>query len=365
MRLFGSFLFTFIVYHGFAQQTSDGVSFGFNYLPSKILIHTPRVYLAPNAFPQAFEISYKKQTLGNKEWHQKYGFPEVALNLTYSNYDYSYFGNAIGFYPSIQFKVLQSEKLNWYFKMGGGLGIISKHWIRESPIDTFIGSKLNNFTMFQTGIHFALSKKITAQFGAHFYHVSNAATRKPNYGINAIGVFLGVNYHPKNVTKRIEKRIIPKHKNPFNIGVQSTIGFLEARANDGPLYPVYFQSLFASKMYRNKNKFSFGFTATYNSLYYATIRNSNRYPNRYWEHSWRYSLNISNEFIFGKIGFPLQLGFYLNHPLSRNLMYQKLGLNYHFYKNTKAIFKDIYGCLLLNTHTSRAQNAELGLGFLF
>lgn len=354
----------------FSQSTpsGNGVSYGMNLIGGKILIHTPSVYLLKGSYPQAIEFSYRKQTTGNKEWHQRFGFPEIGLNIAATNYDFSYFGKAFGFYPSIQFKVLPIGSGMWFFKVGGGIGAISKHWERSATTDSFnnfIGSTINNFTMFQSGIKLYPSKHWSFQTGLGFYHVSNAATRQPNYGINTVGIFAGLCYHPQGVIKSFQKKELPKHKNPLNLNLAASIGFSEGKAFDGPMYPVYTYSGSAVKMYRNKNRVSIGINAVFNTKTLATIRNSFNYSDHYRLHTWQYSAFIQNEFLFGKIGLPLQLGFYLNNPLAKKLMYQKVGMLYHFYHNQTFFVRDSYLSLILYTHTSRAQYAELGVGFMF
>ena len=350
-----------------SKNEPNGVSFGLNYLGGKVLIHTPRVYLLPGSYPQAVELSYKKQTLGKKAWHQRFGFPEVSLNIAYTHYDYSYFGSAFGFYPAIQFRILPIGKGQWFFKVGGGLGAVTKHYERapiSDSFDLFIGSTINNFTMFQSAYKFNLSTHWSAQIGMHYYNVSNAATRQPNFGINAFGGFAGLNYHPEGIIKHIEKKQWPKYKNPLNLKLYAAISFAEGKAFDGPLFPVYTYSGSAVKMYRNKNRVSVGMNAVFNTKTLSFIKNVLFYKDDFRRHTWQYAAFIENEFLFGKIGLPLQLGFYLNNPLTKKLMYQKVGMNYHFYHHDKSLLKDMHLSLILYTHTSRAQYAELGLGIL-
>ncbi|HOZ50517.1 MAG TPA: acyloxyacyl hydrolase [Chitinophagaceae bacterium] len=361
-------IFCLLPNYSFAQKKnkSNGVSFGMNYYGGKILIHTNKIHLNPPPYSSAFEISYNKQTLGNKDWHHRFGFPEVALNSIFSMNGSKELGNAIAFYPSIKFRILRLNKIEWYYKFGGGIGLASKHWNRtpySDSMNNIIGSQVNNFTMFQTGIRYSINPKWTAQAGLHFYHLSNAAARSPNYGINTLGVNVGLNYHPKNEVTHFEKQQLKKRKNPLNFNLASSIAFAEDKTPDGPLYPIFTGTASFIKMYKNKNRIMIGSDAIYNTRFRALIRNTFQTNNNEFISTWQYTAFLGHEFLFGRVGFPLIAGAYLNRPLEGKKIYQKLGMNYHFHHPKEGTFKDVYLSLMLKTHLVQAQYAELGLGF--
>lgn len=361
--------FLIIPYVLFAQQTEEkSISYGASYLGGKVFIHTPKIHVDAQPYTQAIEFSYKKQTTGNKPWQQRFGFPETGLNLSLVNYGSPLIGKAVGFYPSIQFRIISAKNSFWYLKIGGGLGLASKHWKRTPAADSInniIGSTLNNFTMIQSGIRKKIAPNWSIQGGIHFYHISNAAARQPNYGINTIGAFVGVNYHPRGVVMQFEKKETLKYKNPLNLVAKATLAFAEAKTVNGPLYPYYNITLAASKMYRNKSRAMLGIDATYSAELYTQFKNSYNFRGKEKQHAIRYSAFGAHEFVFGKIGLPLQLGFYLNRPAGGRKMYQKLGMNYHFYHNDNKLVKDAFITTQLMTELVNAQYAEFGLGFMF
>jgi hypothetical protein len=351
-----------------AQKDSSKISFGLNYHGGKILIHTPKIYAQAPPYSQALEFSYAKQTTGNAYWQQRFGFPETALNFCVAANGSSILGYSFGLYPSIQFRILGGKKSYWYFKLGGGIGVNTKAWQRtpaSDSINNILGSKVNNFTLFQTGLRFKVNERFSVQSGFHFYHVSNAATRTPNYGINTLGGFVGLHYHPYGNAYEVNKKEWPKLKNPLNIGAKVAIAFAESKTSDGPIYPYYHASLFASKMYRNKSRAIVGLDATYSSELYASFKNSYNHIGREKQAAVIYSAFLAHEFVFGKIGFPLQLGFYLNRPAGGRSKYQKLGINYHVYHDDSRRCKDLFLFTQLFTENVNAQYAEVGIGFMF
>lgn len=354
----------------FAQEDKNlnGCSFGMNYLGGKILIHTPKIHIDAPPYSSAIELSYKKQCLGNKPWHQKFGFPEAAVNICYSMNGDKVLGNAIAIYPSIQFKILGTHKLNWFGKVGGGLGYINQRWQRTPSADSInniIGSRLNNFSMFQTGLRFKIEKHWSAQVGLHFYHLSNAAARSPNFGINTFGFHAGINYFPNGIIENFTKQNFPKQKNPLNFGMSSSIAFAEAKTPNGPLYRIYTFTLHGAKMYRNKNRILFGSDAIYSYKSRAFINNTYQTKNGKLVSAWQHTAFIGHEFLFGRTGFPVYAGAYLTRPIGGEKIYQKVGITYHFYTKKHHWAKDIYTALILKTHLVQAQYAELGLGILF
>jgi len=366
MRLL--FLLFFFPLSLFAQDNiPKSVSHGLNYLGGKMIVHTPKINITAPPYSQAIEYSYCKQTKGNRAWQQRYGFPEIGINIAAADFGDQKLGRAIGLYPSIQFRLINSKQSHWYFKLGGGIGLINKSWNRtpsEDTVNNIIGSTVNNFTMIQSGYRMNLNKRWSMQAGIHFYHISNAAARHPNYGINTIGGFLGLRYHPFGIADDIKKRPLKTEKNPLNLVLKYCIAFAEARTPDGPLYPYYHVTLAGSKLYNNKNRAMLGLDATYSAELYTTFKNNYKFIGTERQNAIRYSIFGAHEFVFGKVGLPLQIGAYLNRPNGGGRFYQKLGMNYHFYHNDNNRLKDAFLITQLFTELVNAQYAEIGFGIM-
>lgn len=363
-------IFVFLVNSLWAKNKDSlkNYSYGMNYLYGNVLFHTPKINIQNKVIAHAVEFQYNKQTLGNKIWQQRFGFPETGLSILYAQYSDKRLGSAVGIYPSIQFRLLNFKNSFLYFRMGGGIGIATKHWHRVPYSDTMnniIGSTLNNVTTFMIGYRVKIASEWSAQVGAHFYHVSNAAARKPNFGINTLGGYVGVQYHPRGFVNAFEKKEDEHRENPFHLAIQTGIGFSEDKAPDGQMYPTYNLNIYAGKMYRGKSRMSVGAEIFYIRKLYALFKNTYQKGGHEKWNALQYALHLQHEFVWGKIGFPMQLGMYLNKPNGGNTLYQKVGINYHPYHNNNKFLNDIYIYTQLKTHYATADYAEVGIGFMF
>lgn len=345
---------------------ANGQSIGLNAMGGRIFMHTPKIYTKAPPFSGGVEFSFQQQTDGRRDWHQRFGFPELGLHVFYAQHGSAQLGHSISLYPTIQFRLLRLPQGYCFLKFGGGLGYANRHWQRLPSEDTLvniIGSHVNNFTMFQIGARHFFSYRLSAQAGLHFYHLSNAAARSPNFGINTYGGFLGVNYHLQPALQHFTHRRLARMPNPLNIALSGSLAFAEDKTPDGPVYPVYTGSLALYKMYRNKSRVFLGSDLIYSSKARSFIRNTNQQVNGRWLSPIQYTAFLGHEFLFGKIGFPLTFGVYLNRPVGGQKIYQKLGMNYHFLHVQKGPVKDGFISLILKTHMIQAQYAELGFGF--
>ncbi|HNB81741.1 MAG TPA: acyloxyacyl hydrolase [Chitinophagaceae bacterium] len=348
-------------------RSHSGESWGLNYFGGKILIHTPKIYLPAPVYSQAIEISHRWQSAGTKPWHQRFGFPETAINMCYSINGSNQLGTAVAIYPSIQFRIIGKPGFNWYGKIGGGLAFATQRWQRIPPGDSMnniIGSHLNNFSMFQSGLRITLHQKWNFNAGVHFYHLSNAAARSPNFGINTLGVHAGLAYAIQGIQVQPVRKPLVKTKNPLWPCFSASLGLAEAKIPDGPLYRIYTLGAGLYKMYRNKNRMMIGSDAIMNSRMRAEIHNAQVIVNGKPISPWQFTAYIGHEFLFGRTGFPISAGWYLNRPLYGERYYQKLGLNYHFLQPGYRFFHDAFLSLVLKTHLIQAQYAELGLNIM-
>lgn len=348
-----------------AQTSTQAI--GMTYLGGNIFMHTPKIHVEQPAYSQALEISYAYQTRGKKQWHQLFGFPEAALNVCLAQNGSSELGWSYGFYPSIRFKAISFKQSYVFWKIGGGIGYSTKHWERtpyQDSVNNILGSAMNNFTMIQMGYRTKITNNLSLEAGVFFHHVSNAAARSPNFGINTYGGLIGLHYHPQGFQFKYAKKEWPTSKQPIQLVSKAAISFSEEKISNGPIYAAYNFTLAGSKMIRHKSRLQLGTDLTYHAKLYALYKNNYLFPGAERRHAIRSSIFLGNEFVFGKIGLPLQLGVYLNRPIQGPKIYQKLGMNYHFYHDNQQIVKDLFLILQLKTHLAQAEYAEVGIGMM-
>lgn len=353
-----------------AQDRWAGVGIESNILAGKIFRHSPKF---PTQLPKAvtgIELNAVFQTRGTKDWQQRRKYPVVGFGAMYTNYGIdSIYGQCISIYPNLEIPLLRFKKLEWTVKAAFGLGYMTRKFSRFPDFDTLntaIGSNFNNFSLFATDIRYRLNEHIDIQVGGNFTHVSNAAFRTPNLGINAYGAHIGVRYFPTTAQpNKIKKELTPL-KNRWL--VQARLGFSGRQefTPDGPMYPVYLVTAFVSKRYHSKNKVLLGLDYSYHSNMYAFLRNNQIHEGEERAYSWKSAVIVGNEFLYGRVGILFQLGFYIKqYALPEDFFYQKLGGNYYLLQKEEGILKELSASILLKTHKFSAELVEVGIGVGF
>ncbi len=341
-----------------------------NWIGGKVLKHTKKFVAPVPALSNAIDINFLHQTAGKRAWQRNRNFPVVGIGFTYTDYGIdSIYGKCFAVYPNIEFPIIRKGGLEWTVRVGYGGGFVTRHYERApswDTINTAIGSRLNNFTQFMTDLRYRVNEYVDVQVGANFSHISNAAFRQPNLGINLYGAHVGLRYYP--ATSRVIKNEYRDSALSNRWLVQAKLGLTatEGGFTDGPLYPVYLSSLYTSRRWGSFNKLAFGFDYSYHNKIYAFMRNNEIFPGEERQHSWKGSVFVANEFLFGRVGVWLQVGVYVKQAYLRlSPVYQKLGSNYYIVQREHGALKEIYAFGLLKTHLSQAELAEFGLGFGF
>lgn len=369
MLFLASCFFAFIAT---AQQHNSWAGFGLeiNVAGGKVLKHTEKFRAPVPKLSTAIEINFLQQTFGKKNWQQRRKYPLVGLGLTYTDYGIdSIYGKCFSIYPNLQTTILKGKNIEWTFRAGFGLAYVTKHYERAPGWDTLnnaIGSHFNNYTVFTTDLRYHLNDHWDLQLGANFSHISNAALRSPNLGINLYGAHFGVRYFP--VTSRPQKltRELPNLQNRWLAQLRVGIAGNEYGNADGPLYPVYLLSAYASKRYWSKNKLFIGVDYSYHQGIYAFLRNNEIYSGEEKNHSWKSAVFAGNEFLIGRFGIMLQVGVYIKEAaLKLDPYYEKIGTNIYFVQKEHGALKELFTSVLLKTHKTQAELVEIGLGVGF
>lgn len=355
-----------------AQQPQKAAGFGVetNFMAGKIIKHTEKIIGPIPAFSQAFEVSLLQQTDGRKDWQQRRHYPLVGFGMAVTNYGIdSIYGKCISIFPHLQVPIIRGKKLEWTLRAGFGIGYVTKRFSRAPSWDTLntaIGSHINNYTTFTTDLRYHINQHWDVQFGGNFSHISNAAFRSPNLGINMAGAHVGLRYFPVTRTPKRIERLLPKLSNRWLVQARLGISANEYGTGDGPLYPIYIASLYASRRYAGRNKMFAGIDYSYHESVYAFLRNNEIWKGEERAHSWKSSVFIGNEFLIGRVGLVLQVGVYLRQAaLTFKPYYEKLGGNFYLVKAEHGLLKEAFVSILLKTHLEQAEYAEIGIGVGF
>jgi hypothetical protein len=368
MTRFYLLLFTLFISFTASAQKFAGSGVETNFIYGKIYKHSKKIIAPIPEQSTGFEINYVQQTNGSKDWHHRRRFPLVGFGFMYTDYGIdSIWGKCLAIYPNLQIPIIRGKTLEWTAKLAFGLGYATKRYSRVPTWDTLntaIGSHFNNFSYFATDVRYHINQHIDIQLGANFSHMSNAALRQPNLGINMYGAHVGLRYFPvTSQTDRVVKEV-PALKNRWLIQARAGIAGTELGAADGPFYPVYLGSLYASKRYRSKNKVFAGVDYSYHQNIYAFLRNNEIAVGEERAKSWKSAVFAGHEFLFGRVGIMLQAGVYIKQAelTKKDKYYQKLGANVYLLQNEKGLLKELFASCLLKTHTAQAELVEVGIG---
>ena len=134
-----------------------------SYYYGTIFKHSSNFLPEVNERSHAVELSFSKITKGAKPWQRKLNYPEIGgamLIARFGNNDI--FGNAYALIPYVKFWLLRRSKVDFYSRIGFGLGYITKPYDRvNNPTNNVIGSKLNNCTQFSFGLDYKVDRRLS------------------------------------------------------------------------------------------------------------------------------------------------------------------------------------------------------------
>ena len=333
----------------------------------KMIKHNERFTGPIPPISTAFQIEYLKQTLGEKKWHSQRNYPIIGAGALFIHYGYpEIYGSVIGVYPLLQIPIVKSNDFEWTAQIGAGIGYVTKHYSIENNQNVAIGSHINNVSPFSTDLRWHIDPQWDVELGLSAVHVSNAAFAFPNLGINMWGVRAGARYYfaPRSPIEMAKEQETVSKKLMFS--AKGSLAFVEKGFADGPKYPVYTASLWGRYQYNNVQKAILGLEYTYNNATAAFIHSLEEPVGKNGNIPYQVSGFLGNEFLFGRLGVSVQVGYYLKKYQGLNSsFYQRLGGNYYFIQKEQGLFKELFLSLHLKTHQFTAEFCDLGLGFSF
>jgi len=371
---FFSLLFLQFSFNCCAQDAQPWEGFGIdaNAFEGKVIKHTPKFELPIPALTTGLDINFQYKSYGKKAWEQRRRYPVLGVGITYTNYgNDSIYGRCFSIYPNLLIPLVTWRKLEWTIRIGDGIGYVTRDYSRGPHFDTInnaIGSKINDYASFMTDLRYHLNHHWDVQVGANFSHISDASFHQPNLGINLVGAHVGFKYFPVTSTPKHIVRDLKPLKNRWLVEYRLSLAYNESNAPQGPLYPIYVATAFVSKRWISKNKFFAGFDYSYNSNVYAYLRNNLGFvtPGTEAQHSYKTAFLAGNEFLLGRVGVVLQVGYYLHQALQvEGLYYEKIGGNLYLVQKEKGPVKEFFLCAFLKTHLFVAEFADFGFGMGF
>lgn len=353
-----------------ANDKLTGYGLEVNMFAGHVIKHSPKFHLPIPDISTGVDVNMVYKCSGRKQWEGCRKYPTLGLGFTYTNYGIdSVYGRLFSLYPNLTIPLITGKKIEWTVRLGNGIGYVTRKYSRNPMSDTLnnaIGSHINDYASFNTDFRYKANKHWDFQVGLNFTHISDASYHQPNLGINLWGAHIGIRYFP--VSSKPEHLPCKPMPSSHRILLQARLGiaFNQIEAPQGPTYPVYLTSLYASRRWKGKNKMYAGLDYSYHEAIYAFQRNHEAAPGQEKNNAYKVAVIAGNEFLFGRVGIILQVGYYLKEAaLKQDKYYQKIGGHYYLVQKEKGPIKEFFLTGFLKTHKSVAELAEFGLGFGF
>ncbi|MCD4773370.1 MAG: acyloxyacyl hydrolase [Bacteroidales bacterium] len=317
-------------------------------------------------FP-AYEINIYKATFGKTRWEYMYKYPLIGISFWYSDLGNSpYLGSAYAIFPYINFPLTQKKKTVLYFRLGVGLGYLTKKF---DPVENYknlcIGSTINAALNFMFEVKWKITKRFVVSAGAGLAHFSNGTIKTPNFGLNLPIFNAGIAYRLSKGNPYSRKKLLPElfpyefdGEKSFEINISTAFAVKDMQSEFGKRYYVY--TIFGNilKQVSYKSKFGIGFDFSYDGSDLKLLeRNNTEVENEL--SIIKPGISAAYEIMMSKLSLVFNLGMYLGgKERSDGTSYEKLAIKYK-------ISKSIYTNITLKAHSGRADFVAFGLGYHF
>lgn len=332
--------------------------YGFEYKQKVgiLLAHHEIMAHLANSLSYAGELSFYIHSKGRENWQKAYRYPTYGVTLFGASLgNDSILGKSLGLFPFIEFPFIRRNNFIFSARLGAGLGYISKRYDKDfNPKNVAMSSAVN--ALISIGLKATYQfKSNELSFGFDMTHLSNAAFKMPNLGINLPYFSLAYGYtlqqQPKDSVGSVP--IVPKKK--WLIGATLIASAKENSPSGGEKYPVYALSLHTRRFFNYKT----GLELAVDVISKQSIRGVQ-------EDIPKSQLDLIQVGLFAGFLLPLDqfhfvvgMGTYVRDKFNQDgRLYHRIGMRYYF-KN------GINTQLVLHSHWGRADFAELGIGYTF
>lgn len=362
-------LFILLISNTLSAKTNDTIfvpnlqvevraSYGF------IICHHPEMKTLSSHLP-VFELSLDQATFGRKSWQSKSNYPTVGVSFLYTDLGgRPELGQAFAVIPHMSFHCLKSKRHQLSFKLGIGVGYVTKTYDRiTNPKNTFVGSHVNA----AIDLSFDYSYMVTKRFGLKAFigltHFSNGANRSPNNGINIAHAGIGANYFLSRPKERLPKQ--PSDNQQYKSWKKENISFyfafslshkdIEEYLGYNKSWIVYNFQFNALKRLTEMSKVGIGFDLVYDNTDKEVLGHKGIEFHDY--EILKPGINAAYEIAFGNTSFMINFGCHIGgKDLCEGRVYQKLGMMQHFGKG-------IFATIALTTHYGWADYIGFGIGY--
>ncbi|KAI9451709.1 hypothetical protein F5148DRAFT_1289968 [Russula earlei] len=325
---------------------------GIHFLYGSVFVHTKKVEDTRGANPRGFSLEYSKQ-LTDETTYQRWGlYARNGWKLTYFDYNSAILGKSVSgsYFIEPIFKMGNSWELRAQASVG--LSYLTNPFDSiKNPGNHSYSLPVNAYLQLAVGATVHVGKHLSVYAQATYNHNSNGGFQMPNSGVNYPEASIGFLYHTVSnklpgYKKRRDGDNTPKNKRLPEVWVGIYGSPKEGFTREGT-DSMYKRALLGgitvevSKQVSNINTLLIGAEVYYDGGIKLTKGFINDPSSGIFA-----GILAGNEFLFNRIGFSQQLGFYLykntdyyvahyqGYPFSS--FYQRYGLRYTINSHWKA-----------------------------
>ena len=359
MKYFLTYTLFLISFIGLSQETKRSSYLDVNYFKGNISLHNDDILHLIAGHPEGVIISWNKKTFGEKDWEQRYGYPDYGVSFAYQNLKNKVLGNNVSLYAHYNFYFF---KRNLMVRIGQGLAFTTNPYDKfKNPKNIAFGSKFMSSTYAMVNYK---KERIFDRFGLQgglaLLHYSNANVKAPNTSINSVTVNLGIVYDLNGALDYISDLEDGKFKQPIKYNLVFRSGVNESDVVGSGQFPFYIFSAYADKRINHKSAFQLGADVFFSNflkelIYYNSVAfpENNVIGNEDYR---RIGIFAGHELFINKLSLLTQLGYYVYYPYDfEGRTYFRVGLK-------RYIGENLFGAITLKSHGAKAEAVELGVG---
>jgi len=315
----------------------------------------------------AYELSVLKATNGNTRWEYMYNYPLIGFSYWYSDLGRTKpLGAAHAIFPFINFPLLNNKDFNIYFRLGVGLGYLTRKYDRYDNFENLaIGSHLNGAVNLLIEARLRLGKRFMASGGVSLMHFSNGAIKLPNYGLNIPNINLALAYRLSRENPYLRKKLLPElvpfefdGKRFLQFDINTAVGIKDLQATLGVGNHYFVAAIFGNLLWpvSYKSKLGFGFDLSYDGSDEKLLKIRGIVPD-HWINLVKTGVTGSYELSFSRMAIMLNVGMNISGLDKHDgYVYEKLALRFRFTEN-------LFSSLTLKAYYGKADFITLGLGY--
>ncbi len=300
---------------------------------------------------RSISLKYHVETVGKKPWEEVYGYSSLGFGI--SLFDF-FTPNATGYpfsvYGFINPNIYKYKRFSFNGLVSLGMSFNWKHYGYFNLDNNAISLSRSVYIELGAEANYHLSDKLILSIGGLVGHFSNGATRRPNQGINTMGLQYSIKYllnekkqplihHTIEPFKANSHFLISAHFGTQNFQVDSLSNLVEDKYK-GINFVMWGITGEYQRQVTNYSKFGFGINILDDGSVGATyiVEDSGIEEAKILPIHQRLKISIfpSYELVLHKFGIIVQPGLYIvKNSLAKDVpvFYQRIGARFNVHKN--------------------------------